>query len=175
MESSKGIFAKSATGKFLERNGAMPYVSVAWAKTAGPVARAVLYAEESVPPCWNRYTEVVKPYIKFGVESARVAWAFTVRTAGVTCDCYHQKAPIVAAFVSVLCCLACGEFDSNRYACLFFTQIEQYAPGLPQKFGDASALLWANLRNTSIQCYTSGEEFFRTKVFVYVLCTDAQQ
>lgn len=46
------------------------------------------------------------------------------------------------------------------------SQIEQYAPGLPQKVGDAAVQLWTNARSTSAQVYASGSEFFKTKVFV---------
>lgn len=44
--------------------------------------------------------------------------------------------------------------------------MEQYAPGLPQKVGDASVQLWSNVRDTSLQVYASSFEYFKTKVFM---------
>lgn len=45
-------------------------------------------------------------------------------------------------------------------------QIEQYAPGLPQKVADFSFSSWTFITAQSSSAYTNGAEFFRTKVFV---------
>lgn len=157
-------FARTSTGRFLERHGALPYAQTAWAKTMGPAARAVLWSEEHVPTYARDYAAAVQPYVKVAVESARVGWVHVQRGAAAACDCFHQKAPVVVAFVSALCrCV--WNFDSNIFR-FDIAQIEQYVPGLPQKIGDASVQLWTNVRSTSIVWFANGEEFIRTKVFV---------
>lgn len=94
-------FAKSATGQFLERQGVLPYVQAAWLKAACPAARALLWVETNVPPYAAHAYTVLYPYALFARDLALVAWSAIVRGAAVACDCFHQKAPVVVAFVSV--------------------------------------------------------------------------
>lgn len=93
-------FARSATGKFLQQAGAMPYVDAAWVKTMGPAARGYQWAERHAPVYAAQAYTVLLPYGVFVRDTALVAWAAAVRGSGVACECYHQKAPVVVAFVS---------------------------------------------------------------------------
>lgn len=136
------VFARSATGQFLQQTGALPYVETAWVKTMGPAARGYQLAERHVPAYAAQACTALHPYGVFVRDLALVAWSAVRRGTSVACDCYHQKAPLAVAFV------------------------EQYVPGLPQKISDASAQLWTNVRSTSTLVYASGSEFFKTKVFV---------
>lgn len=95
------VFAKTLTGKLLAKTGTLPYVELAFVKTMGPVARGYRVAEEHVPVYANQAYTVLHPYGIFLRDLAIVAWNTAQRGAATTCDCFHQKAPLVADFVSV--------------------------------------------------------------------------
>lgn len=137
-----GVFAKSATGQFLKQTGALPYVEIAWVKSMSTSARGFKWAEKNVPVYVDTTCTVLKPYGEFLRDLGIVGWNALRKGFGVACDCVKEKTPKVVNF------------------------IEQYVPGLPQKIQDASITLWSHVCSTSTYLYTSGSEFFKTKVFV---------
>lgn len=59
-------------------------------------------------------------------------------------------------------------FEFILFISFFFVpqQVEQYAPGLPQKISDASISTWKVICSTCSAVYTHSSEFLKTKVFV---------
>ena len=85
----------------------------------------------------------------------------------------EQKLPVVADFVSIppllLFCVpgvcVCCKFIVFFFA-RFLLQIEQYAPGLPKKIGDASCAFCDTVSTFASNAYKHTFEFFKTQVFV---------
>lgn len=88
-----GVFAKSATGKYLHQVGALPYVDAAWTKSMSTGARGFQWAEKHVPVYVNCTYTTLKPYALLVVDVAIVG-------GNVVRDCIRQKGPIVVNFVS---------------------------------------------------------------------------
>lgn len=95
-----GVFAKSATGKFLAQTGALPYVEVAWTKSMSTGARGFQWAEKHVPVYANTVGTALRPYGDVLRDLAIVGWNSTRKSFDVLCDCVRQKTPIVVNFVS---------------------------------------------------------------------------
>lgn len=98
---SDGVFVKSATGKFLQDTGALPYVEVAWFKTMSTSARGYQWAEKHVPVYANVTYVALKPYGLFlkdlgivGLNAAHNGWQ-------VTKEYVAAKTPVVVNFVSL--------------------------------------------------------------------------
>lgn len=97
-----GVFAKSATGKFLQQTGALPYVDVAWTKSMSTGARGFQWAEKHVPVYVNTTCTALKPYANFVVDLGIIGWN-VARSRSIVCwDCIRQKGPAMANFVSQL-------------------------------------------------------------------------
>lgn len=95
-----GVFAKSATGKFLAQTGALPYVEVGWTKSMSTGARGFQWAEKHVPVYANTIGTALRPYGIFLRDLAIVGWNSARKSIDVLCECVRQKTPIVVNFVS---------------------------------------------------------------------------
>lgn len=137
-----GQFAKSATGKFLQQTGALPYVEIAWTKTMSSSARGYKWAEKNVPVYVNETCTAVRPYTAFLRDAGIVAWNFALDRCEAVKLVVLEKTPVVVNF------------------------IEQYAPGLPLKIQEFSISLWNGICSTTSYVYVSSCDFFKTKVFV---------
>ncbi|KAG4074769.1 hypothetical protein HA402_006408 [Bradysia odoriphaga] len=137
-----GVFAKSATGKFLQQTGTLPYVEVAWTKTMSTSARGYQWAEKNVPVYVNQTCTAVKPYTAFLRDAGIVGWNFVLERCEAVKLVVLEKTPIVVNF------------------------IDQYAPGFPLKIQEFSISLWKGLCSSSAYVYHSSCDFFKTKVFV---------
>jgi len=137
-----GVFEKTATGNFLKKTGALPYVEVAYTKTLSNSARGFKWAEANVPVYANKTCVVLTPYVLvardlgiIGLNAAKSGW-------NATKDYVVSKAPVVT------------------------NVIEQYAPGLPNKVSEVSITTWNVISSTTVNVYNSGTDFFKTKVFI---------
>jgi len=137
-----GVFEKSATGDLLKRTGALPYVEVAYTKTLSSSARGFKWAEANVPVYANKTCVALQPYALLAKDLGIVGLNAAKNAWGVARDYTVAKTPVVTNF------------------------IEQYAPGLPQKFSEVSISTWNVISSTTVTVYNSGSEFFRTKVFI---------
>lgn len=140
-----GVFAKSATGKFLHQTGTLPYVEVAFTKTMSTSARGYQWAEKNVPVYVNQTCTAVKPYTEFLRDAGIVGWNFVLGRCEAVKLVVLEKTPIVVNF------------------------IDQYAPGFPLKIQEFSISVWKGICSTSSYVYVSSCDFFKTKVFVGTL------
>lgn len=95
-----GVFAKSTTGKFLQRAGVLPYVETAWTKSLSTSARGYQWAENNLPVYTKRTCEVLTPYVEFSKDFAFIAWKAIKNGLTVTGNYIVDKTPIVVDFVS---------------------------------------------------------------------------
>lgn len=95
-----GVFAKSATGKFLQQTGTLPYVEIAWTKTMSTSARGYQWAEKNVPVYVNQTCTAVKPYTAFLRDAGIVAWNFALERCEAVKLVILEKTPVVVNFVS---------------------------------------------------------------------------
>lgn len=95
-----GVFAKSATGKFLQQTGTLPYVEVAWTKTMSTSARGYQWAEKNLPVYVNQTCTAVKPYTAFLRDAGIVAWNFVLDRCEAVKLVILEKTPVVVNFVS---------------------------------------------------------------------------
>lgn len=96
-----GVFAKSATGKFLQQTGTLPYVEIAWTKTMSTSARGYKWAEKNVPVYVNQTCTAVQPYTAFLRDAGIVAWNFVLDRCEAVKLVILEKTPVVVNFVSL--------------------------------------------------------------------------
>ncbi|KAJ6648346.1 Transmembrane protein [Pseudolycoriella hygida] len=137
-----GVFAKSATGKFLQQTGTLPYVEIAWTKTMSTSARGYKWAEKNVPVYVNETCTAIKPYTIFLRDVGIVAWSVVRDRCEAVKLIILDKTPVVVNF------------------------IDQYAPGFPSKVQEFSISLWNSICSTSKNLYSSSYEFLMKNVFV---------
>ncbi|XP_035915013.1 transmembrane protein 214 [Anopheles stephensi] len=137
-----GKFEASFTGQTLKQAGLLPAVQDAWTCTMKYSARGYKWAEANVPVYYQATSKALGPYVEFSIDFGKVLWNGTKKGFANAKLLVEQKLPVVANF------------------------IEQYAPGLPKKIGDASCLLCDTVSTFAVNAYKHTYEFFKTQVFV---------
>ncbi|XP_052869149.1 transmembrane protein 214-A [Anopheles cruzii] len=139
---SGGKFEASLTGQTLKQAGVLPAVQDGWTCTLKYSARGYKWAEANVPVYYQATSKALGPYVEFSIEFSKVLWNGAKKGVANAKLLVQQKLPVVADFV------------------------EQYAPGLPKKIGDAACSSWDALCTFTANAYNHTVEFFKTKVFV---------
>ncbi|XP_037927714.1 transmembrane protein 214 [Teleopsis dalmanni] len=88
----KGVFAKSATGKFLKDAGLLPHVEKAWYVTMGTLARAYKWSEERVPG-------IAKPAIKLLCDLTKMLRNAACNIFTTLQNVISSKLPVAAKFL----------------------------------------------------------------------------
>ncbi|XP_058061358.1 transmembrane protein 214-A [Anopheles bellator] len=139
---SGGKFEASLTGQTLKQAGVLPAVQDGWTCTLKYSARGYKWAEANVPVYYQATSKALGPYVEFSIEFSKVLWNGAKKGVANAKLLVQQKLPVVADFV------------------------EQYAPGLPKKVGDAACSSLDALCTFTANAYNHTVEFFKTKVFV---------
>uniref|UniRef100_A0A4Y0BQ25 Uncharacterized protein n=1 Tax=Anopheles funestus TaxID=62324 RepID=A0A4Y0BQ25_ANOFN len=137
-----GKFEASFTGQTLKQAGLLPAVQDAWTCTMKYSARGYKWAEANVPVYYQATSKALGPYVEFSIDFGKVLWNGTKKGFANAKLLVEQKLPVVAEFV------------------------EQYAPGLPKKIGDASCAFCDTVCTFASNAYKHTYEFFKTQVFV---------
>uniref|UniRef100_A0A1S4H254 Transmembrane protein 214 n=2 Tax=Anopheles gambiae TaxID=7165 RepID=A0A1S4H254_ANOGA len=137
-----GKFEASFTGQTLKQAGLLPAVQDAWTCTMKYSARGYKWAETNVPVYYQATSKALGPYVEFSIDFGKVLWNGTKKGFANMKLLAEQKLPVVADF------------------------IEQYAPGLPKKIGDASCAFCDTVSTFASNAYKHTFEFFKTQVFV---------
>ncbi|XP_053662907.1 transmembrane protein 214-A [Anopheles marshallii] len=137
-----GKFEASFTGQTLKQAGLLPAVQDAWTCTMKYSARGYKWAEANVPVYYQATSKALGPYVEFSIDFGKVLWNGTKKGFANAKLLVEQKLPVVADF------------------------IEQYAPGLPKKIGDASCAFCDTVCTFASNAYKHTYEFFKTQVFV---------
>uniref|UniRef100_A0A182NBZ9 Uncharacterized protein n=1 Tax=Anopheles dirus TaxID=7168 RepID=A0A182NBZ9_9DIPT len=137
-----GKFEASFTGQTLKQAGLLPAVQDAWTCSLKYSARGYKWAEANVPVYYQATSKALGPYVEFSIDFGKVLWNGTKKGFANVKVLAQQKLPVVADF------------------------IEQYAPGLPKKIGDASCAFCDTVCTFAGNAYKHTFEFFKTQVFV---------
>ncbi|XP_053677625.1 transmembrane protein 214 [Anopheles nili] len=137
-----GKFEASFTGQTLKQAGLLPAVQDAWTCSMKYSARGYKWAEANVPVYYQAASKALGPYVEFSIDFSKVLWNGTKKGFANAKLLVEQKLPVVAEFV------------------------EQYAPGLPKKIGEASCSFCDTVCTFASNAYKHTYEFFKTQVFV---------
>ncbi|XP_049549156.1 transmembrane protein 214 [Anopheles darlingi] len=143
-----GKFEASLTGQTLKQAGLLPAVQDAWTCTLKFSARGYKWAEANLPGYYQATCKALGPYVEFSIDFSKVLWNGAKKGFANAKQLAQQKLPVVADF------------------------IEQYAPGLPKKIGDAVCSSCDALCAFTVKSYNFTVEFFKTKVFVGQLSSE---
>lgn len=150
---------ESATGKFLEKTGTLPYVMTGWTTTMKYGARGYQWTEERVPVAYEKTTKVLGPYCEFTKDFGKIVLNTACKTWNNTKTIVAAKTPIVVNFVSNFYFIFMIFFLITFF---LFIQVEQYAPGLPKKIEDLSISGWKATVNVNKSVF----EYLKTNIFM---------
>uniref|UniRef100_A0AAG5DCP0 Uncharacterized protein n=1 Tax=Anopheles atroparvus TaxID=41427 RepID=A0AAG5DCP0_ANOAO len=144
-----GKFEASLTGQTLKQAGLLPAVQDAWTCSMKYSARGYKWAEANVPVYYQATSKALGPYVEFSIDFSKVLWNGAKKGFASAKVLAAQKMSQAAVYV------------------------DQYAPGVPKKIGDASCALCDTVCTFATNAYKHTYEFFKTKVFVGQLSAES--